>query len=201
MGVYNMRRLNLLGDRYENLVVVGYSEVDKKWICKCDCGNTTFMKTCYLRNGDTKSCGCLKSRKLSEKNYKHGFRKTRFYNIWASMRQRCNNESQINYNNYGGRGITYCKRWNLFENFMEDMYGGYKVHSERFGEKNTFIDRIDVNGNYEPSNCRWVTRHENDVNKRNSRYVNGVPAKDFARENNIPYQTVISRLNAGKYSE
>ena len=88
----------------------------------------------------------------------HQKSKTRIYRIWAQMRTRCNNENYFEYRYYGGRGIKICKRWDKFENFYEDMFKNYK--------DNLTIDRIDFNGNYKKSNCRWATIKEQCLNKR-----------------------------------
>lgn len=106
-------------------------------------------------------------------HYRDEWRKTchnmigsRFHNIWRSMKQRCLSHSCREYKYYGGRGIKICDRWLTFNNFYADMYKSYVKHIEEFGEGDTSIDRVDVNGNYEPSNCHWATRKEQSVNKR-----------------------------------
>jgi hypothetical protein len=100
----------------------------------------------------------------------HGFRYTRFYNIWKRMKDRCNNQNNIDYHRYGGRGIKVCDSWTSnFENFRDDMYESYLCHSEINGEKNTSIDRIDTNGNYCKENCKWSTPQEQRLNQRQSR--------------------------------
>lgn len=134
------------------------------WLCKCDCGNEKIVKGDNLKSGNVKSCGCLvietnKTRKT------HGLVKHRLYNIRKGMMGRCYNPNLSYYKNYGGRGITVCEEWrNDFQAFFDwAMSNGYS--------DNLTIDRIDVNGNYEPSNCRWITMKEQLGNKRTSRYI------------------------------
>jgi len=127
--------------------------------CKCDCGNIVYVPSNSLITGNTKSCGCL----FIEHITLHGMTKTREYNSWQSMLSRCNNPKNMQYRNYGGRGITVCDEWkNSFENFLKDM-------GER--PENTSLDRIDVNGNYSPNNCRWATKAEQARNKRQTIWI------------------------------
>jgi hypothetical protein len=134
------------------------------WKCLCKCGNTTYAIGNRLRNGKAKSCGCLVRFNrfiISYNSTTHGLSKTRFYKIYIMMKQRCYEPTHKSYPNYGGRGIKVCPRWmNSFENFRDDMYESYLRHVKEFGEKNTSMDRIKVNGNYESSNCKWATLKE-----------------------------------------
>lgn len=135
-----------------------------KWLCRCDCGVTTSVYTSNLLKGITKSCGCL----FKERVTSHGLSKSKIYRTWASMISRCKYDNFPSYPWYGGRGIKVCDRWKKFENFYDDI--------GKFKKPGTQLDRIDTNGNYEPSNCRWVTPHENNLNKRNNVFVtiNGI---------------------------
>ena len=135
--------------------------------CQCECGNIKNVRLLLLRNGDIKSCGCLHREnskiRTIKRNSKHNdsirYDKKSEYNSWAGMKQRCYYEKHINFKHYGGRGIKVCDRWiNSYENFILDM--GRKPGPEYS------IDRINVNGNYEPSNCKWSTSSEQVKNRR-----------------------------------
>lgn len=136
------------------------------WKCLCRCGNTTIVPSNSLLLGRTTSCGCypielIRSRGLNSAT--HHLRHTRLYTIWANMKQRCTNPNYPQFKDYGGRGISVCSEWaNSFKRFYTwAMENGYQKHLT--------IDRIDNNGIYEPSNCRWVTMLVQNHNKRNSK--------------------------------
>lgn len=128
------------------------------WICKCDCGNEKEITSADLFSGRVISCGCSKI----EKATKHSGSKDRLYKVWLAMKMRCCNQNEKYYKNYGGRGISVCNEWLDYEKFKEwALENGYDENADRYKYS---IDRIDTNGNYEPSNCRWTTI---DVQSRN----------------------------------
>ena len=147
----------------------------------CDCGGQTITSRRNLTQGNSKSCGCYR-RELGKKNKTHGMKKTRLYRIWAGMKDRTTNPNSKYWIDYGGRGISLCDEWFDFENFMEWAI------SNGYTEELT-LDRVDVNRNYEPSNCRWATYLEQENNRRNTVYCkyNGetVPIMELSRKLNI----------------
>lgn len=162
--------VDIEGKRYGRLVVEKFLRTEPElgaiWECKCDCGNTIEISGKRLRRGQTKSCGCLKQEKLRTNGVKHGGAYSRLYTVWAGMKQRCSNPAHKSYKDYGGRGINVCEEWDDFGKFHDwALENGYNDEAQ-FGE--CTLDRIDVDGNYEPNNCRWVTLKEQASNKRNS---------------------------------
>ena len=158
---------NEAGKRYTRLVVIDQAPSDAngnaRWNCICDCGKTTVSHGFSLRNGASKSCGCLTGSQAAERNYRHGKYSAPEYITWADMLQRCNNPKAVSYPRYGGRGIRVCQEWHSFPAFYADM-------GSRPTPKHT-IDRRDNSGNYEPKNCYWATKSEQNHNKRNNHYV------------------------------
>lgn len=154
---------NLVGETFGRLTVLELHQVKPvKWLCSCACGGVSVVQSSKLRSGRTASCGCLAKETTAARNFKHGHTTgglfTGEYHSWASMLTRCFNANTDSYRHYGGRGITVCDRWReSFENFLADMGPRSAGMS---------LDRIDVNGNYEPGNCRWATDSEQRLNKR-----------------------------------
>lgn len=161
---------DLVGNKYGRLTVVSRAEnrgSKAAWLCACQCGGYSTTTTTSLNSGKSRSCGCLQreeqSARITKSNTRHGHNRagagnqSPTWHSWSSMKKRCNLNSHVSYPSYGGRGISVCSRWSSFENFLEDM-------GERPPGKT--LDRIDVNGNYEPGNCRWATASEQQRNKR-----------------------------------
>jgi hypothetical protein len=150
------------GDKYGKLTIVKEVEpyiqpsgkTKRKFNCLCECGNITNVMLSKLRNNHTRSCGCFQKEKVTT----HGLAYHPLYKTWDNMKQRCYNTNYNQYKDWGGRGIKICDRWlNSFENFLTDM-------GER--PEGTTLDRKNNDGDYEPSNCRWATKSEQELNKR-----------------------------------
>lgn len=172
--------------------VIRYREY---YLCECECGNTKVIEKSQLTTGHTKSCGCLQKSITSKKHKTHGLSKTKIYKIWLGIKDRCFREKSIDYKNYGGRGITIQKEWLDFKNFYEwAKNNGYK--------EGLTIERIDVNGNYEPSNCKWIENALQSHNTRVNHYLtyNGKTQiiSEWAKEMNFKHGATISgRLKNG----
>lgn len=190
-GCDRKSKIDLAGKRFGKLLVLYKSDKKWRWICKCDCGKLSEHYYYDLLNGYAKSCGCLKK----ERNLKHGQSQTRLYRIWSKMKQRCYNPNETCYERYGGRGVKVCDEWlNDFECFFDWAY------SNGYTDKLT-IDRIDVNGNYEPSNCRWADTYQQSRNKRSNRiytyHGKTLCLADWAKEYGINYSSLCKSISRG----
>ena len=188
--------IDLIDNIFERLTVLKRVDNDKlghlRWLCLCDCGKERVVFGFNLKNGHTKSCGCLKI----ERAKTHDMYGTPTYRSWDHMNGRCSNPNDKEYKDYGGLGITFAERWDKFENFLEDM-----------GEqpKGLQIDRIENDGNYCKSNCRWVTPKQNSRNKRNNIFITHNGKKkcisEWSEEFDIRTNVVWMRLELGWSTE
>lgn len=174
------KRIELTGQQFNRWIVVEFAYVDKHkeahWLCRCQCGTQRNISSSALRYSQSKSCGCwareITSKRSQGNQYglKHGLQNTKIYRAWQMMHQRCYNPKNIRYGHYGDRGISVCPRWHHdnpkgFLNFLQDIqHPPTPMHS---------IDRINNDGNYEPSNCRWATSKQQSQNRRLQRNSNG----------------------------
>lgn len=169
------------------------------WVCLCDCGNTVTVIGTRLHNRKTLSCGCIRKEITKQRNLDtgkaKGASKTRLYSIYKGIKRRLFNQNDASFSNYGGRGIEICREW------LDD----YKEF-ERWALKNGYnenltIDRIDVNGNYCPENCRWVDRKTQSNNKRNNHFitVNGITKtlSEWSDISGVHYYTIFDRISHG----
>jgi len=154
-----MKFIDLIGNKYGKLEVIKRVENNNSnkicYLCKCDCGKLKIIQGASLKNGRTKSCGCIRNEFVVKKNTKHNLSNSRLYIVWKNMKERCLNKNCHKYKDYSARGITICKEWkNNFESFYNWAYKNGYDENAKYGK--CTIDRINNDGNYEPSNCRFV---------------------------------------------
>ena len=191
-----------IGDRFSKLTVIDFVGINKQkkriWLCRCDCGNMTNVTTGHLTECHTTSCGCtriqnsIKATKIS--NTTHGMKGTKEYCAWSELKQRCYNKKEPQYKNYGARGIRVCDRWlNSFENFYADIGKAPAGYS---------IDRIDVNGNYCPENCRWADTETQQYNRRDTVKItfDGITETllYWSKKTGLPTKILYSRIRCNK---
>ena len=190
---------DLTGQKFGRLTAIGgydRSTGITYWDFQCDCGTVKSIPARSVKNGAISSCGCLKSDVTRERKTSHGHSgraaRSKIYSVWAAMVARCTNPNIPQWNDYGGRGITVCERWLKFENFLEDM-----------GEpgRGMSIDRIENDKGYCKENCRWATRHEQNMNRRNTMYVeyegDTVALFDLAKSKGVDYNLLRGRYGSG----
>lgn len=189
--------LNLTGQRFGNLVVISrvdnYSSGKTRWLCRCDCGEEKVVLSTNLVRGLTRSCGCFNKSVTSERFTKHQLSAHRLYKIWTDMKKRCANPSCKSFANYGGRGIKVCDEWkNHFQLFYTwSLCNGYS--------DNLSLDRIDVNGDYNPDNCRWADKLIQANNCRTNHYLTfkgkTQSIAEWARELGVSDSVIRQRLS------
>lgn len=189
--------IDLTGQRFNRLLVIEPKRLKNgkfAWKCQCDCGNVVVTQGAQLKNGHIKSCGCYKNDIARQRCTKHGFSRTKLFYVYQGMHSRCEKTSHKMYERYGGRGISVCEEWSGKDGFINfynwAIENGYKERLQ--------VDRINNNGNYEPSNCRWVTCYENLMNKSNTLFYEykgqKKTLKDWAEETGIPYKRLRARI-------
>lgn len=186
-------RIDLTGQKFGRLTVKKYVYTEKNkayWLCECDCGNIKILPTQSLRSHRTQSCGCFRKELQST----HGLSNSILYRRWHGMKQRCENIKDKAYKYYGSRGIKVCEEWQDFNNFYNwSLNNGYK--------KDLTLDRINVNGNYEPNNCRWTnwniqmnnTRFNHLLEYNNEIYT----ISQWAKILGLNYSTLNNRIKRG----
>lgn len=193
---------NIIGEKHGLLEVLSFEKSEKKknhwryyYKCKCECGKIKIINRDSLVSNKTQSCGCLKKQRVKEANSKHSLSQTRIYKIYKDIKKRCYNPKSSNYKIYGGKGVVMCEEW--LNNFMNFYNWSIK---NNYNDSLT-IDRIDVNGNYEPSNCRWTTMKQQANNKTNNIYYeyNGevFTGTQLSKKTGIKYNTIRSRISSG----
>lgn len=190
---------DLTSQRFSRLTVLSIHSKKTRsgsryWSCVCDCGKATIIRSGHLTSGATESCGCIQREKARLRFLTHGLRKTREYRAWRAAKDRCFRAKCGNFADYGGRGITMCEEWrDDFTAFLRDMGPCPPGHT---------LERRDVNGNYEPSNCCWATQTTQARNKRTSLHAthNGrtLTITEWAQLTGLSYYTLRRRQKAGK---
>jgi hypothetical protein len=192
------KALDLRGQVFDRLTALHREENDSRgrarWLCRCSCGGSTTAIAADLRNGNTRSCGCLQAERRAERvkaNTTHGGARTRIYGIWCGIKARCYNPKSAVWRYYGGKGISLCDEWHSFDAFRDWSFAnGYR--------DDLTIDRIHNDGHYEPGNCRWVTQATQKGNQTSNRMVEymgeNIHLKEACRRAGLPYKTVHRRI-------
>jgi hypothetical protein len=187
--------IDLTGMKFGRWTVVGIGEKLGKhygWNCECECGEKRLVAGPSLRKGVSTSCGCRRKEVSASKARTHGMAKSRLSVVWSGMKARCANPNHEMFHRYGGRGIKVCDRWQAFANFHADMAATYK--------SGLSIDRIDNDGDYEPSNCRWATPTEQGINRSHPTIMTlkgEMTIREAAEISGVPLKTMRHRVWRG----
>lgn len=196
---------SLIGRKFGHWTVIGFDRVDTHgnsyWWCECDCQNKTrksIARNNLRINGGSQSCGCYQKQRTREATSTHGMHGDRLYSIWHNMRNRCEYENSINYDNYGARGVAVCDEWHQFENFRDWAFeSGYT--------EELTLDRIKNDREYSPDNCRWLSFIDQQNNKRTNRRIKyndeELTLAQWARKLGVNYDRLRHKLNRNDYSE
>ena len=194
-----MQKRNLTGQRFGSRTVIGPGSSpsglgggNAYWEVQCDCGQVNHVQDSSLVSGRANACSKCKGAQISEKLTRHGMSHTSTHRLWAGAIQRCQNPNHPSYRRYGGRGITFCDRWMVFENFLQDM-------GER--PKGLLLERIDNNKGYSPENCRWATIKDQCNNRSSSRLIETsrgmLSIQQIADIAGVGYGAIINRIRRG----
>lgn len=201
-----MRREDLTGANFGRLSVVGFFGVSlgrkSMWNCNCECGKKIVVRANDLKRGATKSCGCSFGGSFGRSNaHSVSYEDRRFYGQWTAMNERCKNKSCERYDRYGGRGIVVM--WKSFEEYKKDMFEKYIDHVKKHGSSDTFIERIDNNGNYCKENCTFATLVQQARNKSNNKlftYKGETKCiSEWSEKIGIPFAALYLRLTRYKW--
>jgi hypothetical protein len=213
-SLFNLKNYKeiLMKKFYGRLSIICLININKKGkyvLCKCKCGKAKIVYYSNLKRGDSQSCGCLNIERI-KRITKHGGSNSPIYQNWHHLKERCNKKTLKNYKNYGGRGITYDKKWDNFLNFKKDMWFKYIWAKKKFPNEILSIEREDVNGNYCFDNCIFIPRRKQLENTRKNKWFIATNLKTgkqirekniraFAREHNIDNSAIAKSLKRIMY--
>lgn len=199
-GVFQPNKTrDIAGEKFGSLTAVKFDHRDERkvggqhyWLFLCDCGKEVVLRKSAVTSGNTKRCSCCAAQRSAEANTVHGGVGTRLYREWAGIVQRCTNPKDTSWERYGAKGVTICDEWRSFPAFRDWAFAnGY--------DDSLTIDRIDPNGNYEPSNCRWASVREQANNKQGTLWIEyggeRLQLSYWAERLGLPYHTLYDRLH------